>query len=203
MGRFKMPITQSIWENCLRRGILRAATPEQNTILRQWWTQGWSEMPIFPMSWGCNPVMHITNQTIGQTLDAVYPSITKASEVFGCEADIVKSIAAKQRPNILFAGELRLMKQIAEKELPYPPWTLFAADNTIQAYFNSKQELADYLQISTKTLDWIHSHAWNELSGGRWFWFERWGFFPISPRDEVLGTNWREEHSPNYSPDEI
>ena len=147
--------------------------------------------------------MKITYQTLGQTLETIYPTIEKACVALGCHGDALKQIIQGTHPNRYFDGELRPLREIAAKELPYPPWTLFAADNTIEASFQTKQEMAEYLGVHYKVIDWAHTRNWNQLESGRWFWYDQWGFFPISPQDEVLGQNWREKHSPNYSPEEI
>ena len=203
IGKFKAPITQATWDNCLRRGVLRADTPEQTQLLRDWWTIGWKEIPTLPQSYGPNPTMQIANGTLGQTLETIYPTMTQAAEHLQCSTKTLKDIAQGICRNYLFDGEVRLMKQFAEKELPYPPWTLFAADNTIEGYFPNRFEMANYLGIHYKVIDKAHYNKWNRLKDGRWFWYERWGFFPISPQDEILTGNWREKYSPNYSPDKI
>ena len=203
LGKFKAPITQTVWERCLRRGVIDAATPEQKQLLWDWWTVGWQEIPTLPASWGPNPIMRIVNQPLGQTLECIYPSMGKAEETLGVSHKVLKNISQNLQSNFLFDGEVRFMKQFAAKEFPPPPWTLFAADNTIVGMFQTKMEMANYLGVHYKVIDWAHNHSWNQLSSGRWFWCDRWGFFPISPNDEVLSGNWREKHSPDYSPDGI
>lgn len=203
LGKFKAPITQATWEHCLRRGVISAATKEQQQLLWSWWTVGWQETPTLPASWGPNPVMRITHQALGKTLEMIYPTIHKALEALKCVRETLYDTAQGLCRNSMFDGEVRLMKQVAEKELPYPPWTLFAADNTIEGYFQNKCELAAYVGLHYSDIAKAHYNAWNRLSDGRWFWYEQWGIFPISPDDEVLGRNWREKYSPNYSPEEI
>jgi len=202
-SKFKAPITQATWEHCLRRGVVGAGTPEHNKLLREWWNTGWQEMPILPAKWGGTPVMKITQQVLGQTLELIYPTIEKTCEALGCGFRAFRDIAQGIHPNRYFDGEVRPLRQIAAKELPYPPWTLFAADDTIIGYFQTKQEMADYLGIHHKIIDVAHNNNWNKLASGKWFWCERWGFMPISPDDEPLGSNWREKYSPDYSPGEI
>lgn len=202
LSRFKAPITQATWTNCLRRGVIDAATPEETAKLHNWWTEGWKYTPPLPEGWGSIPVARVAEQPLGKTLELVYPNLHTAAEAVQYDERALKRIMRHERANPWGNIELIPMRAIPANE-PNLPWTLFAADGTIEGQFKNRLKMAEYLNTSPRTIDWAHSHNWNELSSGRWFWCDHWGLRPITPQDEILEWDWRRTRWPNYTPDEI
>ena len=192
LAKFKAPITLATWTTVLRRGALRAQDPTHQPLLEKWWTEGWQYTPTLEHKQGVGtPILRIGEQVLGDTLEMVYPNLQTAAKELGLEPYRVKDIAQGVSPNTLFAGRLHLLRRLAEKELPQPQWTIFAADNTIQRQYFTLEEMSLGERISKRTLERAHQLNWNRLRDGRWIWYDGWGFIPISPDDEPLEPNWR------------
>ena len=203
LSNFKKPITQIAWDNCLRRGMLDADTPSETHKLRQWWTEGWKHTPPLEASCGAIPIMQVAEQPLGKTLEVVYPNLYSAAANFIQDKRTLRKFLQKQTTKQYLGVELIPLRTLEAAEPEILPWTLFAADNTIEKHFASRTALAEYLHIRPKELNWLHAHCWNELANGRWFWHDQWGLIPISPKDEPLDCAWRETRLPNYSGEEI
>ena len=201
LATFNRAVDEIGWNKLLAQGRVAAKSPEDQVLLRQWWTEGWKETPQLPAQYStANPVMRLRETMDGWNLDLVYPNLSSAAEGEGRTPQEIEILSSGVETKLSSPYKYVLMRQHnfaalkAREEMQYP-WTLFAADNTIQGQYRTKQELADALGVHRRIIDLAHTRSWNKLPSGQWVWYEEWGIMPISPDDEPLGVNWRERCS--------
>lgn len=202
LGKFKKPIERTTWEHLLRQKTIRAQTPEEQQLLEQWWDKGWAETPQLPTitHWG-NPILRIGLTGMGETLEVVYPTLTSAGANMKLDKRRILGLCTGKFPNPDPTMRLMMLRKSSDvravvKGEKQKPWTLFAANNTILGFFDTKQQMADFLGISPRSIDWAHQKHWNQLEDGKWVWLNQWGLVPISPADKALECDWRTRYAP-------
>lgn len=193
LGRFKTPVTQTIWDTCLRRNSIAAATPEENLLLRQWWSKGWREIPIlsFERDKG-TPILQIETKALGDTLELIYPNILsfqrQCNKAPRYLYNILNNIITD---NVHWYKPLRKIQNTALEEKDSNKWTLFTPDNIIAGRFRTKLDIAAFLGCTRKEVDVTIASPQHQFFGGYWLWKDDWGFNPITPQGIELPSSWR------------
>lgn len=197
LGKFKQPITKTVWDTCLRTGRIAAETPEEQALLESWWTEGYKYMPeIETMTRGrpC-PILQMAAGVLGETLEIVYPGVGS----FVAELQLTRHEREKLLHNIdvpRFADKRfksaypTCAHKLVRKE-PYH-WLLFNQENQLVRTFASKLEMAEYFGCGRRAIDTAVSTPNFVFSDGTWVWKVDWGFIPVSPKGEPV-RNWEKD----------
>lgn len=197
LGKFKAPITQTMWDTCLRTGRIVAATPEEQNLLQRWWTEGWAETPQLEeraTSVPC-PILQVGHSALGETLELIFPSITHFTEHWGLNRRLTQkalhNIPVPQIADKSFKTAFpTATDRIATKE-PYR-WILFDPDDNPVRTFTKKTEIVDYLQCGRKLVDVTVVSPSHAFSTGYWLWKTDWGLVPTSPKGVEL-PHWEKQ----------
>ena len=195
LSKFKAPVTESIWRNLIEKGYIAAELVEEQERLKQWWEQGWYDMP--PMeskNHHGTPICEIKQTPMGDTLHMIYPSFTMWSREKGYKdyGTAYRALVKLLKTAPIYYKPLKKLRfgRAVEKE---KHWILFAPDNTIIEQFNTKKEIREYLNCTITDLDrWIATPG-HQMLNGCWIWKNDWGLIPVAPNGEALPSDWRQK----------
>ena len=201
------PLYYDGWQSLLRQNRIQAYDDTDNRLLAQWWEEGWQHTPRLAAEDRSrrNPIFHIGDGPLGETLEVIYPSIDHAAAATNLtETTIRKScIGAPTRVAVegrFWCGYDLSTSQVEHWKYDKRAWTLFAPDNTILGHYHNREELAQDTPYSWQYVWRQHLNNYNELENGMWVWNDNWGIMPISPKDEPLGLDWRTKYARKDDP---
>ena len=197
LGKFKKPITQTMWETCLRTGRIAAYTPEEQDLLWKWWTEGWKETPQVAEHSASSPcpILQMAAGALGETLELIYPTIGEFVSTFALtrheREKLLHDIEVPRMAGKTFRSAYPTSEHKLVRKEPYR-WILFDPNNKPLKTFSTKAEMAAYLECGKKPIDVAIASTDHAFYTGFWIWKVDWGFIPISPKGVEL-PHWEKD----------